>query len=407
MRCRVAAFLLTGILASAAPIHQEKVRRWRAEILSTLRVPDPPALDAVVWSSFSPEPGVIAERITYATQFGMRIPVIVYRPEEPTGRAPAVIVTNGHGGDKYSWYAFYTGVLYARAGAVVLTYDPLGEGERNPNRESGTRAHDKLEPAPFMAYAVAGQMISDVRQAVRYLASRPEVDASRIAAVGYSMGSFVLALAGAIEPGLKAVVLVGGGNLDGPGEYWDRSKPLCQGLPYQAVSFLEDRGAAIYALHAARGPLLIYNGLADSVVNMPKTGTPFFEDLRRRTVALAPAGAPVFETGYEPGVSHRPFFVTRPVALWLDRHIDFPKWTAGGIREMPTTLVSEWSQQHGVALDPLYAVAEREGGTPALGSKVPGLNREHLSAIPEAKWDVERRRMTISYWEQAVRSSSR
>jgi hypothetical protein len=246
-------------------------------------------------------------------------------------------------------------------------------------------------------------MISDVRQAVRYLKSRPEVDPSRIAAAGYSMGSFVLALTGAIEPGLKAVVLVGGGNLDGAGEYWDRSKPLCQGLPYQALSFLGDRGAAIYAMHAARGPLLIYNGLADSVVNIPNTGEPFFADLRKRTAAMAPHGAPVFDTGFEPGISHRPFFVTRPVALWLEKQLDFPRWTAADIGKMPVSLVSEWSKRENVALDPGYSMADREGGTPALGEKVPGLTREQLSVIPSGRWEVERRRMTIDHWEQAVR----
>jgi len=48
---------------------------------------------------------------------------------------PGLIVVNGHGGDKYSWYAFYAGILYARAGTVVVTYDPIGEGERNAGRK--------------------------------------------------------------------------------------------------------------------------------------------------------------------------------------------------------------------------------------------------------------------------------
>ena len=57
-------------------------------------------------------------------------------------------------------------------------------------------------------------MMTDVMQAVSYLAQRPEVDPSRIAAVGYSMGSFVLGLTGAVESRLMACVLVGGGKLD-------------------------------------------------------------------------------------------------------------------------------------------------------------------------------------------------
>jgi pimeloyl-ACP methyl ester carboxylesterase len=102
--------------------------------------------------------------------------------------------------------------------------------------------------------------------------------------MGYSMGSFVASITGAIDTRIRAAVLVGGGNLDGPGEYWDNAKPMCQGYPYQALAFLGDRAAVLYALHAGRGPTLIYNGLEDSVVNSPKTGPPFFADLRDRTV---------------------------------------------------------------------------------------------------------------------------
>ena len=65
-------------------------------------------------------------------------PVIVGTTKDARGNIPAFIVVNGDGGDKFSWYAYYTGIVYARAGAAVLTYDPTGEGERNANRRSGT-----------------------------------------------------------------------------------------------------------------------------------------------------------------------------------------------------------------------------------------------------------------------------
>src|SRR6185437_12303204 len=126
------------------------------------------------------------------------------------------------------WYAFYAGVLYARAGAVVLTFDPIGEGERNLQRRSGTRAHDRQVEPEEMARRLGGLLLTDVLQAVSYLAERPEVDPKRIGLVGYSLGSFLVALAGAADVRPKACVLVGGGNLDGPGGYWDSSsKRMC------------------------------------------------------------------------------------------------------------------------------------------------------------------------------------
>src|SRR5262245_40656975 len=127
------------------PLQTEQQRQWRAQIRSALFVPNPlPPLHAQSHGKFEPTPDVIAERLTYQTQFGLRSPATLYLPKSQCGKLPALIVVNGHGGDKYSWYAFYSGVMYARGGAAVLTYDPIGEGERNAERKSGTRAHDKV-----------------------------------------------------------------------------------------------------------------------------------------------------------------------------------------------------------------------------------------------------------------------
>lgn len=402
MRCSEfgASLLLASLLVAAVD-----EQRWRSQIRATLFVPEPlPELRPQLHGRFQAAPGVIAERVSYGTQFGMRVPAILYLPESPRGKIPALIIVNGHGGDKYSWYAFYAGILYARAGAAVLTYDPVGEGERNINRQSGTRAHDKIEGPPELARRLAGLMITDVMQAVTYLAGRPEVDARRIAAAGYSMGSFVLSLACAVDTRLRACVLVGGGNLDGPGGYWDKSKPMCQGIPYQSLMFLGDRAAAIYALHASRGPTLVYNGLEDVTVAIPRFGVAGFRDLQRRVAQLRGTERGVFETGFAEGAGHRPYFVTKPVALWLEKHLDFPNWTEETIQAMPETRISEWARAGGVALDPLYASQEREGGTPALGRDVPALTREQLSVFSTGEWEQRKQELVLEAWLEKTRA---
>jgi dienelactone hydrolase len=385
--------LLLLLMASMASQAQE----IRQQIRSTLFVPDPaPALDAESYGKFEPEPGVIAERVTYGTEFGMRVPAIVYRPKTYSGKLPALIVVNGHGGDKYSWYAFYSGILYARAGAVVLTYDPIGEGERNSQRKSGTRAHDKLVDPPEMSRRMSGLMINDVMQAVSYLSQRPEVDAGRIGAMGYSMGSFVLSLACAVETRLRACVLAGGGNIDGPGEYWDRSKPMCQGIPYQSLQFLGDRPAVIYSLHPAT---LIFNGLEDTVVDIPIRHTQaFFEDMRQRTIRRRGSAEGVFEYRFQPETSHRPYFVTRPVALWLHGQLKFPNWTEGAIERMPETHISEWAQAHNAPMDPGYSNEQREGGARALGSGIPVPSREDLNAVEPREWRRDQEKYVLETW---------
>ena len=414
---RLLVLILAGILLSSGLSHAElltaeKQESLRSEIRENFFVPDPlPPLNPVTHRRFEPAPGVAAEAVTYATQLGTRVPAILYMPKPipktVTGRIPAFIIVNGHGGDKYSWYSYYSGILYARAGAAVLTYDQAGEGERNAKRKSGTRTHDRLKGNAVLARRLAGLMITDVTQAVSYLASRDEVDAGRIGTTGYSMGLFVLALTGAVEPRLKACVLIGGGNLDGVDGYWDSSsKTMCQSLPYRSLYFLGDRGAIIYALHASRGPTIIYNGLADSVVAIDKHGESFFADLRQRTIKLHGGDESVFDTGFLAQASHRPYFITWPVALWLEKHLDMPNWTAESLAAMPTTHITEWAQKHNIYMDKLYATEQREGGTDALGDDIPGYQRENLSVFTPEQWLQYKNEFIFETWADAARSKS-
>jgi dienelactone hydrolase len=408
---RAFCFLLlcsAASLTGAETLTSSQIDAWRAQIRSNFFIPNPlPALAPETHRRFEPAPGVTAEAVSYATQLGMRVPSILYLPKPlpktASGRIPAFIVVNGHGGDKYAWYAFYAGVMYARAGAAVLTYDQAGEGERNEARKSGTREHDRLQGGEEMGRRLTGLMMTDVMQAVSYLSSRSEVDSARIGAGGYSLGSFILALTGAVEPRLRACILVGGGNLDGPNEYWDRSKPMCQGFAYRSLGFLGDRPAAVYAMHAARGPTLIYNGLADTVVNMDKTPPSFFNEMRERTVRLRGSAEGVFDTLFLEAVSHRPLFVTRPAALWLEGHLDFPNWTGESIRGMGQTHISEWANANHVAMDKGYVSEEREGGTMALGTGTPGYERESLSVLKPEQWEKRKGEFAFEAWADAAR----
>src|SRR5690349_12029111 len=121
----IASLFVLGWPLTSAP-NDEQVRQWREEVRRDLFVPAPlPELKAEQHGSFEPEPGIVAERVTYSTAYGLEVPAIVYRPKTHAGKLPGVVVVNGHGGDKYSWYSFYSGILYARAGAVVVTYDAI------------------------------------------------------------------------------------------------------------------------------------------------------------------------------------------------------------------------------------------------------------------------------------------
>src|SRR5260370_19621448 len=134
----VTALLWCGIQLRAEKMPEEQLAKWRSEIVQTLDVAHPsPELKVERFGSFSPEPGVVAEKVSYGTEFSMRIPAVVYRPEHHARRMPAMVVVKGHGGDKYSSYSLYTGFAYERAGGAVGSYERSGEGQANEEHKSG------------------------------------------------------------------------------------------------------------------------------------------------------------------------------------------------------------------------------------------------------------------------------
>jgi dienelactone hydrolase len=391
----------------------ERLNQWRATIRKQLFIPDTlPALNAKTWSTFSPTPGVLADRVTYATADGMTVPAIIYRPDPKVldwkGKLPGIVIVNGHGGDKFSWYAFYSGMMFAKAGAVVVTYDPIGEGERSSDRASRTGEHDVWVSPPASlprtdwGQRLAGLMQVDVMQAVSYLASRPEVDSARIAVAGYSMGGFIAGITGAIDTRIHAILVSGGGVYDGPGGYFDVNPLPCQMPPYKALLPLGDRGAALYALNAERGPMLVMNGSADSVMDIQHHPPEWFAAMHDRTVALvgpqSKAAGNIFTTIVYPGIGHRPSWVDRQGVAWLEEQLHFPLWSAQTIATEPTTHIGEWVATNHVFLAKNYNQEDREAGLNALRVGLPGINRADLMVLPEEEWLRQRDQLTYAAW---------
>jgi dienelactone hydrolase len=425
----VAALVALGAVTLTAqdpPNRKAEFALWRREIRKQLYVPDKlPPLEAKRWSSFSPAPGIIADRVTYRTSAGMLVPAIVYRPEHWVGQAkgvklPGIVIVNGHGADKFTWYSFYSGMLFARAGAEVVTYDMIGEGERNADKKSQAGAHDRIVqtpegvPADDWGQRLAGLMQVDLMQAVSYLAQRPEVDAHRIAVLGFSMGAFVSGIAGAIDPRIHAVLLSGGGTYDDEadgGKSFDVGKLPCQAPPWRSLRLLGDgphmRGAVIYALNAERGPMLVENGSADEVMDIPHRGPEWFEGLREQAIALRGSDKNMFTTHVDANMGHRPAWVERTGFLWLSEQIHFANWSSAEISARPAVKVGEWAAANGVAIAKNYQRDDREGGLMGLGGDLPGIERDQLMVLPESEWERHKTELTYEGWAAKTMSAEK
>jgi hypothetical protein len=235
-------------------------------------------------------------------------------------------------------------------------------------------------------------------QGVTYLTEQPEVDSKRIAVVGYSMGSFVAGIAGAIDMRIHAVVLSGGGVFDGPGGYYDAGPLPCQGPPYRALAKIGDRGAILYALNAERGPMYVMNGAADEVMDIPHHEQDWFDKVRARAVAVRGTDTDMFTTVFYPGISHRTSWVNRDGVEWLERQIHFGIWTEKDIATSPVTHVSTWAKANDVDITPNYMREDREGGLDALGAGFPRIRREDLMVMPEAEWMARKDQLTYEGW---------
>jgi dienelactone hydrolase len=401
-----------------------RIAAWRAEIRKQLFLPAVlPPLEAKIWSTFSPTPGVLADRVTYATADGMVVPAIVYRPDLAHsglpatfkgGKLPGIVIVNGHGGDKFSWYAFYSGMLFAKAGAVVVTYDPIGEGERNVNKASRAGAHDTWVSPPAglprtdWGQRLAGLMQVDVMQAVSYLDAQPEVDPNRIAVAGYSMGGFIVGLTGAVDSRIHAVLISGGGVYDGSGGYFDANPLPCQMPPYKALLTLGDRGSVLYALNAERGSMLVMNGSDDTVMDIAHHPPEWFAEVRSRALALvgphSPAAKNLFTTVVYPGISHRPSWVDRQGVAWLNQQLHFAFWDSKTIASEPTTHIGDWIKRNDVYLAPGFTREDRESGLNALGVGFPGIKREDLMVLPQSDWLREQGRLTYEAWSEKTKA---
>ncbi len=142
------------------------------------------------------------ERIVFESRPSFHVTANLYRPKDSDGPVPAVIFPCGHAaaGKAAESYQRFAGLM-ARHGIAVLTWDPLGQGERLQFLDeqtgasvfgSGTAEHRVLGN---QCYLVGDNLMQyrawDAIRALDYLELRPEIDASRIGIAGQSGGGMV------------------------------------------------------------------------------------------------------------------------------------------------------------------------------------------------------------------------
>jgi hypothetical protein len=123
------------------------------------------------------------------------VPAYFSRPSDLSGQAPAVVYNHAHGGDYVLGKEEFTrgrdalqappyAAALAREGICGLCIDTWNFGERRGRTES-----ELFKELLWQGQVLWGLMVYDTLKATDYLVARPEVDRSRIASMGLSMGS--------------------------------------------------------------------------------------------------------------------------------------------------------------------------------------------------------------------------
>lgn len=175
---------------------------------------------------------------------GDRIPGVLLLPHahEPV---PAALVLHGMGSRKERM-ADTVGVALQRQGIAALAVDLPMHGGR------ASAAHDLRTSSPSLLLGAWGDATREAGLALDFLSRHERVDSSRLAIVGYSLGSFVANIVAGESPAVHAVVLAASGDLP-------------DGLPFESlVRSVVDPLRAVRQI--AGRPLLMVNGRFDRTV---------------------------------------------------------------------------------------------------------------------------------------------
>lgn len=196
----------------------------------------------------------VREKLYFNTTPDIRVPAYLLLPKGEPKRRPAIVALHDHGGF-YVWgkekvistegehpalaefkRTYYAGRSFgselAKRGYVVIAIDMFYWGERRMllpddppawyerekmtaedvaafNRRSGERTWLMGTGLFEAGITWAGVMFTDDMRTVDYLVTRPEVDPDRVGCCGLSVGGFRSAHLAALDPRIKAAVVVG------------------------------------------------------------------------------------------------------------------------------------------------------------------------------------------------------
>ncbi len=174
-------------------------------------------------------PGYRREKIVFDARPGVSVLAYVLMPDRAKQPAPVMICIPGHGrgvddivgiDDKgvdrtdKAGYQHDFALQVVEAGMAAVAIEPLGFGcRRDPINARNSLTRSACQPSAGGALLVGQTMVGwrvwDVMRTVDYIATRKDLDSSRIGCMGISGGGTITVFATALEPRIKTALVSG------------------------------------------------------------------------------------------------------------------------------------------------------------------------------------------------------
>lgn len=203
--------------------------------------------------------GYRLHKLRYEVVPGFWSTAILYEPEHVHGRMPAILSVVGHfrWGKSEEWVQKRC-INFAKRGILTLSLEWLGYGELFVPENT----HNFYGPHVDLAGAnVLGLFYLWMRRGLDYLATRPDVDPTRIGMTGLSGGGWQTVVLSALDPRVKVAVEVAGigGYASNILQHQDTDEAEDDAPDFnQEVDY-----STLFAMRAPRPTLLIHNAEDD------------------------------------------------------------------------------------------------------------------------------------------------
>ncbi|HVF86308.1 MAG TPA: alpha/beta hydrolase family protein [Pyrinomonadaceae bacterium] len=278
---------------------EKKRTEVRARLWQLLgRLPPRPSAAAVRTLAREDRGDYVLEKFEFDNGAGATVPGYLLLPKKRArAKSPAILYCHYHGGEydsgkeelfKSKLVPGEPGPMLARRGYVVMAIDAYCFGERSgkgPGGKDEKGAREEMSASKYNLWvgrSLWGMIVRDDLMALDYLMSRPEVDRSRVAVTGMSMGAtrtwWLMALDERIKTGVAVACLTRYQNLIA------HESLSAHGIYYYVPGMLNHFDSEAVATLIAPRPVLFMTGDQDQ--GSPLDGIRVIEATTRRAYHL-------------------------------------------------------------------------------------------------------------------------